>query len=126
MKRLIAWSALLLLAAPVQAQWAPVDEVLQVRVRGQGVWVVSCQWQTPRGEPRSREVRGSGRDRWERLHALESFGGTCSYQAAPSHPLTIQLRSPLYRCTLPAREPEACQQTFPAGASGQFEIRQRG
>lgn len=124
MRRLIAWSALLL-AAPAQAQWAPPDEVLQVRARGEGAWVVSCRWQNSRGEPISREIRGSGRDRWERLHALESFGGTCSYQAAAGQPLTILLRSRLYRCTLPAPGGRECQQTFPAGASDQFEIQSR-
>lgn len=126
MKRLVATSALLLLASPALAQWEPVDEVLQVLVRGEGTWTVRCQWQNRRGEPMSREARGRGSDRLERLHMLESFGGTCTYQAAPDRPLTIQLRSPLYRCTLPARIAQRCEQTFPAGASGQFEIRRRG
>lgn len=125
MKRLIAAPALLLLASPALAQWEPPDEVLQVHARGEGAWVLRCQWQNRRGEPMTREVRGSGRNRSEHLYALESFGGTCSYQAAPDRPLTIRLRSPRYRCTLPARAPRLCEQTFPAGASGQFEVRAR-
>lgn len=115
MKKVIALSTLVLAAAPALAQWAPPDEVLRVRVKGEGAWTVSCQWQSR-----------SGRDRWERLHLLESYGGTCSYQAAPDQPLTIQLRSPLYRCTLPQRAGRECEQTFPAGASGRFEIQARG
>lgn len=126
MKKVIALSTLMLAAAPALAQWAPPDEVLQVRVRGEGAWTVSCQWQSRSGQPMAREVRGSGRDRWERLHLLESYGGTCSYQAAPDQPLTIQLRSRLYRCTLPQRAGRECEQTFPAGASGRFEIQARG
>jgi len=126
MKKVIALSMLMLAAAPALAQWAPPDEVLQVRVKGEGAWTVSCQWQGGNGEPRSRAAQSSGRNRWERLHLLRSYGGTCTYQAAPDQPLTIQLRSPLYRCTLPQRAGRECEQTFPAGASGRFEIQARG
>lgn len=126
MKRLIAPCALLLFASPAPAQWEPVDEVLQVLVSGEGAWVVRCQWRTRGGQPMARDARGRGSNRVERIHMLESFGGTCTYQAAPDHPLTIRLKSPLYRCTLPARIEQRCEQTFPAGASGQFEIQARG
>ncbi|MGK6319011.1 hypothetical protein [Sphingomonas sp. DT-204] len=126
MKKVIALSMLMLSTAPASAQWAPPPEVLQVRVRGEGAWTVSCQWQSRSGQPMSREVRGSGRDRWERLHLLESFSGACTFQAAPGQPLTIQLRSPLYRCTLPQPDGRECEQTFPAGTSGRFEIQERG
>ncbi|MBU7588471.1 MAG: hypothetical protein KAF42_04570 [Sphingopyxis terrae] len=126
MKKVLACSLVMMTAAPALAQWAPPPEVLQVRVKGEGAWTVSCQWQSRSGEPMTREVRGSGRNRWERLHLLESDGGKCSYQAAPDQPLTIQLRSPLYRCTLPQRTGRECEQTFPAGASGRFDIQERG
>jgi hypothetical protein len=126
MKKVIALFMLMLPAAPALAQWAPPDEVLQIRAKGAGAWTVRCQWPGRGGQPMTREVRGSGRDRWERLHLLDSYGGTCTYQAAPGQPLTIQLKSPLYRCTLPQRAGRECEQTFPAGASGRFEIEARG
>lgn len=125
MKGLIAFATLVFLAAPALAQWEPPDEVLQVRVKGDGPWTMSCQWQSRKGKPMTREVRGRNDD-WERLHLNEAYGGTCSYRAAPDKPLTVRLKSPLYRCTLPAPGKEACEQTFPAGASGQFDIQKRG
>lgn len=124
MRSMIALPALLFFAVPAQAQWAPPDEVLQVHAKGEGAWVVNCQWQSRRGQPMTREIRGSGRDRWERMNVLEP-GGTCYYQAAPDRPLTIRMRSPLYRCALPAPVSGACEQTFPAGASGQLDVRPR-
>lgn len=122
MNMLIALSpALLLLAAPAHAQWEPVDEVLQVRIQGKGAWSVRCEYLDSRGRTMVREANGRG----DRLHLSALAGGSCTYQAAPDRPLTIRLKSPLYRCTLPSRENKMCQTTFPAGASGRFEIRKR-
>lgn len=122
MVRLIALStALMLLAAPAYAQWEPVDEVLQVRIQGKGAWVVRCEYLDGRGRTVVREANGRG----DRLHLSALAGGSCTYQAAPERPLTIRLKSPMYRCTLPSREKDMCQTTFAAGASGRFEIRKR-
>lgn len=125
MKRLIATLAVLFITTPTLAQWTPPDEVLQVHARGEGAWTLSCQWPDRRGKPVTREVQGKGRDRWGRLHVVEPSGGSCTYRAAPDQPLTIRLRSPLYRCTLPSPGAEGCEQTFPAGASGRFTIQAR-
>lgn len=122
MKRLIAFFALLIFAEPALAQWEPPDEVLQVRVKGDGAWTARCDYQDRRGRSAVREAGGSKNGQ---LHLNRATGGTCTYRAAPGEPLTIWLKSPLYQCTLP--EPsEGCEQTFPAGASGQFEVRPRG
>ncbi|MCP1469650.1 hypothetical protein J3E64_001332 [Sphingobium sp. OAS761] len=120
MKRIAAIAALSLISAPAVAQWEPPDEVLQVRIKGDGDWFVRCQYKNRKGEDVTDEARGP---RDERLH-IRTSQGSCTYQSAASETLTIRLKSPLYRCTLP--EPgEGCEQTFPAGISGQFEIRRR-
>lgn len=119
MKWLTASPLLLLLAAaPAHAQWEPPNEVLQVLIAGQGDWSVRCEYQDPRDRTMVREAKGRG----ERLHLSRPRSGACAFQAAPDQPLTIRLKSPLYRCTLPAPTPNACEQTFAAGASGRFEI----
>ena len=124
MRALIVSTALALLAAlPAHAQWEPVDEVLQVRIQGKGAWSVRCEYQDRRGKTVVREANGRG-DRLY-LSAYEGSGGSCTYRAAADQPLTIRLKSPLYRCTLPAREKDLCQQTFAAGASGQFQVVKR-
>jgi hypothetical protein len=122
MGRLTATIALLLLAAaPAHAQWEPPDEVLQVRIKAEGDWSVRCEWQDRKGKTLSREASGEA----EKLHLNRPQSGTCTYRADPGKPLTIRLKSSLYRCTLPATEPKTCQQTFAPGASGQIEIRKR-
>jgi len=120
-KRLIAFFALLISAEPALAQWEPPDEVLQVRVKGDGAWTVRCDYQDRRGTSENREAKGP---KDGRLHLNRATGGTCTYRAAPDEPLTIRLKSALYQCTLP-QPGEGCAQTFPAGASGQFEVRGR-
>ena len=67
MKPVAGMLVLLVLAQPALAQWEPPHEVLQVRVKGEGDWQVTCQWQDRRGKTRSGEIRGRNRD-WERLH----------------------------------------------------------
>lgn len=126
MKRVIATFTVPFFNARALAQWTPPDEVLQVHARGEGGWAVNCQWQDRRGKPVTREMQGKGRGRWERLHAIEPSGGSCTYRAASDQSLTIRLRSPLYRCTLPSPGAEGCEQTFPAGTSGEFAIETRG
>lgn len=121
MKIVIALTALLLGSAPAHAQWEPVDEVLQVRIAGKGAWVVRCDWVDRKGKPQLRELRGRG----DRLYINDAASGSCTYQAAPDQPLTLRLKSPLYRCTLPARETEMCRQTFAAGAAGSFQVVRR-
>lgn len=122
MKSLFASPALLLFAAaPAHAQWEPPDEVLQVRISGKGAWSVRCAFQNTKGKTTVREAKG----RSEQLHLIKAVSGVCTYEAAPDKPLTIWLKSPLYQCTLPAREPKLCRQTFAAGTSGQIDIRRR-
>lgn len=113
---------LLLTAVPASGQWEPPDDVLQIRVDGDGAWSVRCDYQDRKGKAVTREAHGP---RDGRLHLLEPSGGACSYQAASDKPLTIRLKSPLYACTLPAPDQGACQQTFAAGASGEIEVRKR-
>lgn len=126
MRLLAGLSAFLLIAAPVQAQgWEPPNEVLQILAKGGGAWVVSCQWQDQKGKTVSREARGTDEGRWERIHVNRPASGTCSYKAAAGKPITILMKSPLYRCTLPTPG-EGCEQTFSAGSAGQIEIRKRG
>lgn len=123
MKRLIVATASMLLSmAPAHAQWEPPEEVLQVRINGQGAWTVRCEYQDRKGKTVVREALGRG----DRLHLIQPSSGSCTYQAAPDRPLTIRLKSPLYACTLPAPDRGTCQQTFAAGASGRIEVRKRG
>lgn len=123
MKRLsISPLLLLLAAAPMHGQWEPPNEVLQVRISGKGDWVVRCDWKNAKGKSVTSEARRGERDR---LHLIEPENGTCNYQAGADKPITIWLKSPNYRCTLPAREKRDCRQTFSAGSTGQFEIRKR-
>ncbi|MBC9032667.1 hypothetical protein IAG41_09710 [Sphingomonas sp. JC676] len=113
---------MLLAAAPAYGQWEPPNEVLQIRVSAKGDWAVRCEWQDAKGKTVTSEARKGDRDR---LHLSEPRAGICTYRSAPDKPITILLKSPLYRCTLPAREKKMCRQTFAAGSSGQFEIRKR-
>ncbi len=122
MIRSIASIAFLIFATPALAQWEPPDEVLQVRMKGDGAWTVRCDYQDRRGKNAVREANGP---KDGRLHLNRATGGTCTYRAAPDKPLTIRLKSPLYHCTLP-QPAEGCEQSFPAGSSGQFEVRGRG
>lgn len=123
MARLIALSPAILLfaAAPASGQWEPPDEALQVRISGEGAWVVRCNYQDRKGKAATREARGP---RDQRLHLIEPSSGSCAYQAADKL-LTIRFKSPLYTCTLLAPEKGMCQQSFAVGASGEIEVRKR-
>ncbi len=113
----VAWAVI----APAYGQWEPPEEVLQVRISGKGAWSVRCEYQDQNGKTVVREANG----RPDRLHLNRAAGGSCTYRAAPDQALTIRLKSPLYRCSLPAPQAGTCQQAFAAGASGQFDIRPR-
>lgn len=121
MIRSITSFSLLIFATPALAQWEPPDEVLQIRIKGDGAWTVRCDYQDRQGRNTVRAAKGP---KDGRLHLNRPTGGTCTYRAAPDKPLTIRLKSPLYRCTLP-QPGEGCEQTLPAGSSGQFEVRGR-
>jgi len=112
---------LLLAAVPAHGQWEPPNEVLQVRINGEGGWVVRCDYQDRKGKAVTKEARGKP----DRLHLIEPQSGSCTYQAAADRPLTIWMKSPNYRCTLPSPQPKLCRQTFAAGTSGQIEVRKR-
>ena len=116
--------ALLFLAEPALAQWEPPDDVLQVRVKGDGDWHLTCKWQDSKGRSQTKELAGRNGD-WERLHIRRPVSGTCSYQAAAGHTLTVRLKSPLFQCTLPQPGGDGCEQTFLAGGAGQFAIAAR-
>ncbi len=119
--------AVAMLPVAAHAQWEPVPEVLRVEAKGEGPWTVTCQLLDKKGQPVTREIRGRGK-RQERLTLMEATGGQCSYQAASDKPLTLAVKGGLYACTLPAptnMKRRGCEQTMPAGASGQFEIRRR-
>jgi hypothetical protein len=120
MNRLVIMFGLLALPAAADAQWKPYPQVLQLEVKGDGAWAVSCQLQDRGGNPVTRELSENGRDRFN----LTVRGGQCTYKAAPDEPLRISIAGD-YVCTLPSPEEGRCRQTFPAGASGQFEIRRR-
>lgn len=124
MKRLIGMSALALASAPAAAQWEPYPEVLQVDGAGEGAWLISCRLLDRKSSPVTRELKGRGK-RKEHLGILDVQGGQCSYQAAPDKPLLIAVNGGVYRCPLPSPIEGKCEQTFPAGATGQFNIRRR-
>jgi hypothetical protein len=111
----------LLVIAPAYGQWEPPEEVLQVRISGKGAWSVRCEYQDRNGKTVVREANS----RPDRLHLSKPTTGSCTYKAASDQPLTIRLKSPLYRCSLPTPQAGICQQVFAAGASGQFDIRAR-
>lgn len=118
---IVSTTFLLLAAAPSHAQWEPPEEVLQVRMSGKGEWSVVCEYQDRDGKTVIREARR----RTDKLHLNQPMTGSCTYRAAADQPLTIWLKSSLYRCTLPAPEKKQCRQTFAAGSSGRIDIRKR-
>ncbi len=124
MKRLIGLSALALAATPATAQWVAYPEVLQVDGEGEGAWLISCQLLDKKDRPVTRELKGRGK-RKGHFGIFDVRGGQCSYQAAPDKPLLIAVNGGLYRCPLPSPVEGKCEQTFPAGATGQFDIRRR-
>lgn len=120
MKRLIIMSGLLALPAAVDAQWKPYPQVLQLEAKGDGDWLVSCQLLDREGDPVTRELSERGNDEL----SMTATGGQCTYKSAPGDPLRITIGGD-YVCSLPAPEDGKCRQTFPAGASGKFEVRRR-
>lgn len=107
------------------AQYLAAPEVLEIYGRGRGAWSIRCELRGHRGEPIIREIRGQGRD-FERLTAMEPSGGNCSYQVSIEGPLTIRQRGGYVRCAFPTPDRRfrlACEESFPAGSSGQFAIR---
>lgn len=117
-------AAVAMLPGAANAQWEPLPEVLQIFGQGEGAWTISCQFQDRRGKVVARDAKGCGK-RQERLSMVEPAGGQCSYRAAPDKPLVITVKSPFYLCPLPAATGKGCEQSFPAGASGQLEIKKR-
>lgn len=76
MKSLILIPALLLVTAPpASAQWEPADEVLQVRIKGDGAWQVRCAFQNRKGKAATREANGP---RDKRLYLVEPSSGSCT------------------------------------------------
>lgn len=118
MRSLVLMPLLLAVPASAHAQWTPYPHVLQFRVEGKGAWSVSCQLLDKHREAVSYELTGRGQDRFNK----EVTGGQCSYQAAPDERLKIVITGN-YVCPLPAPEKRRCEQTFPAGSTGQLEIR---
>lgn len=119
--------AVAMLPVAAHAQWEPTAEVLRVEAQGEGSWTIACQLLDRKGQPVTREIRGRGK-RAERLTLLEATGGQCSYQTASDKPLTVSVKGGLYACTLPSptdMKRRGCEQTMPAGSTGQFEIRRR-
>lgn len=117
-------AAIVMLPSAALGQWEPTSEVLVLQARGEGPWVVRCQLQDRKGETVTREIVGRGRG-WQRLTMLDARGGSCSYQAAPDKPLEITKRGGLYGCPLATKTRKGCEQTIPAGGSGQFEVTRR-
>lgn len=125
MKSLLAGLPLLMIATASVAQWEPLPEILRIEGKGEGAWTLKCQMQPKKGDPVTREFVGRGKKPLG-FSMDEPKGGSCSYAAAPDKPLTILVRSPWYVCPLTAAPGQPCQQTFPAGATGTFEVKKKG
>ncbi|WP_291055490.1 hypothetical protein [Hyphomonas sp.] len=125
MKSLLAGLPLLMIATASAAQWEPYPEMLRIEGKGEGAWNLKCQMQTKKGDPVAREFTGRGKKALG-FSLDEPIGGSCAYVAAPDKPLTISLRSPMYVCPLASAVDKPCQQTFPAGATGTFDVKKKG
>lgn len=124
MKSLLAGLPLLMIAAPGAAQWQSLPEIVLIEGKGEGAWTLRCQMQPKKGAPVTREFLGRGKKALG-FSMDEPNGGSCTYAAAPDKPLTISLRSPWYVCPLTSAADQPCQQTFPAGASGAFDVKKK-
>lgn len=120
MNRLILLPALLAMPAAASAQSVPYPQVLQFEAEGDGAWTIRCVLEDRKGKPVSRELSGEEK----RAFNLEVTTGQCTYAAAPDAPLRITIGGD-YACPLPAPDARKCTQVFPAGASGQLDIRRR-
>lgn len=125
MKSLLLGLPMLMIATASTAQWEPLPEILRIEGRGEGAWKLTCQMQPKKGGPVTREFVGRGKKALG-FAMDEPKGGSCTYAAAPDRPLTISLRSPWYVCPLTSPVGQPCQQTFPAGATGSFEVSKKG
>lgn len=120
MKAFLTLSVLVALPSAAMAQWVPHPQVLQLKAEGDGAWSISCQLQDKTGKPLSPRLSDGGTTRFNK----EVMGGQCAYKAAPDKPLKITIGGD-YVCPLPSPEKRICAQTFPAGSSGELEIRRR-
>lgn len=124
-KRWIIAATIAMLPAGALGQWEPPSEVLVIKARGEGPWTVRCKLQDKGGATVTRDIVGRGKG-WQQLTMFDARGGQCSYQAAPDKPLEITKRGGLYGCPLATKTRKGgCEQTIPAGGSGQFEVKRR-
>lgn len=125
MKSLLLGLPLIMIATASAAQWEPLPEMVRIEGKGEGAWTLRCQMQTKKGAPVTREFVGRGKKALG-FSIDEPSGGSCTYATAPDQALTVSLRSPWYICPFSPTDSKVCQQTFPAGATGTFDVKKKG